>query len=271
MIYTKKDNYGNEINYIQIKKKELNKKYPEIDRGEEGIVYNYKNLYAFKILYSIKSFQARKAKIQDLMKIEDEEFCFPIGFLEYLTLGTQGHYVNFLDESYISLYKKLSVNSSISQKLNILIQIDEAIERIHKKGIIIGDVNPQNIMINEERKIKFIDTDSYIYGDYPIDFNYRTIETYFSQFGRNNSLIDCDKYWLGALAIAYLVSNENFIRCPFLSLLEISKKNFSKEVMDGLNLIFSDATNKPYIGPILKKMNSEQSLIRSESVYNWIR
>ena len=41
----------------------------------------------------------------------------------------------------------------------------------------------------------------------------------------------------------------------------------SQEVKDGLRLIFSDANEKPYIGPILKKINPEQKIISKEAIY----
>lgn len=41
----------------------------------------------------------------------------------------------------------------------------------------------------------------------------------------------------------------------------------SQEVKDGLRLIFSDANEKPYIEPILKKINPEQKIISKESIY----
>ena len=43
--------------------------------------------------------------------------------------------------------------------------------------------------------------------------------------------------------------------------------NVSKEVKDGLRMIFSDAMHKPYIGPILEKINPEEKLISKENVY----
>lgn len=43
--------------------------------------------------------------------------------------------------------------------------------------------------------------------------------------------------------------------------------NVSKELKDGLKLIFLDAKGKSYIGPILKKINPEQQILPKEAIF----
>jgi serine/threonine protein kinase len=47
--------------------------------------------------------------------------------------------------------------------LNIL----EKVEKLHQYNIILGDINPSNILLNNENDIYFIDTDSFQIEDYP--------------------------------------------------------------------------------------------------------
>ena len=41
----------------------------------------------------------------------------------------------------------------------------------------------------------------------------------------------------------------------------------TQEVKDGLRLIFSDAKEKPYIGPLLSKINPEQKILTKDAIY----
>lgn len=58
----------------------------------------------------------------------------------------------------------------------LCISILKKVKLLHDNGIIIGDINPYNIRIEDENSIYFVDTDSYQIGKYtcPVGFTYTT-------------------------------------------------------------------------------------------------
>ena len=138
------------------------------------------------------------------------------------------------------------------KKLEYFIKADEAMQRIHKLGIAIGDIRENNILIDKNDNPVFIDTDNYSYFDSKYNFDDIRLHWLEMIYHKKFSKMDIDKY-LYALMIMdtfsyyanlYEMQSDEFFE-DYISLL-----NVDNETKEGLRLIFSDSHDKPYIRQI---------------------
>lgn len=273
MSYIKDDLYNTALPTLIIKKRERYKEYPQIGFGDEASVHKYNEQIAFKTFDFIrdKAKLPRKfEKIELLGQLYDEAACFPIGLVGYEDKKKEGYYCdlvnplkNYKDFEYLRFLKDMR------QLLGYIIQADEAIQRFHKMGFILGDIKGENIMLDCNGHVKFVDTDNWMYNNYDFDVYPGRAGWLSNTFNKNFSLIDNDRYVFGMMAIQYFIDGSVIsVHCSdeyYKKMIEFM--DVSQDVKDGLRLIFSDANEKPYIGPILKKINPEQKIISKESVY----
>ena len=257
---------------VVISEDNLEEKYKLIDWGFEGDVYKYDENLAFKIYPELISKKVRKnkfAKIALLSQLTDESFTFPLGIvynnnnrkIGYLMkyINTPYKYKNFDDLRFYQLYDKL---------LEYIIKLSNALERAHQYGITIGDLRSENILIDENNNPIFIDTDNYAYQNYY--YNLISYHSYYlcNTFRKSFSQVENDKYLLAIISMqlytpGIVISNnqtDRFYR-EMIRLMDIPSE--SKEE---LRQIFSDAYDKPYIGPVLKRINPKTKLLSSDSI-----
>ena len=256
--------------------------YPQIGEGSEGIVKNFLNTYAIKIYYNGLNLSKNKIKkLQTLSKLQDDSFCFPVGLFESFCLTHRGpinglftniinHHSEYrdLEDLYYIIYKKSSVDTLkyLRKALIYLEKADQAMKRIHQKGVIVGDIHSSNIMINDNDEPIFIDTDNYSYGKFDFDYYPWRASLLGKAFECNPSKIDSDIYAFSCMAFNLLIPifeidcHKEFYQ-KLVELLDVKK-----EVKDGLELIFSDAEKKPYISEILPKINFSQTLLTEENI-----
>lgn len=273
MSYIKDDLYNTALPTLIIKERERYKEYPQIGFGDEASVHKYNEQIAFKTFDFIRDKEKlpRKfEKIELLGQLYDEAACFPIGLIGYEDKKKEGYYCelvnplkNYKDFDYLQFLKDRK------QLLEYIIQADEAIQRFHKMGLILGDIKNDNIMIDCNGNVKFVDTDNWMYNSYGFDVYPGRADWLTNTFNKEFSLIDNDRYVFGMMAIQYFIDGSVIsVHCSdeyYKKMIEFM--DVSQEVKDGLRLIFSDANEKPYIGPILKKINPEQKIISKESIY----
>ena len=247
--------------------------YPYLGAGGEGVVYRYNKQIAFKIFYMFESRkkQAQKfQKVEKLAQVHDESFTFPIGLVGYEDGKKAGYYTNLV--TFNSGLKDYSALINIKDKMKVieyLIKADAAIQRIHQKGIILGDIKGQNIMINQDENPIFVDTDNYAYAGFDFDvIDYKTRWLY-QCFHKSFSDIDNDIYIFAILALQILSVNPYFEYLQSGSYFKylIDNMGVDNDVKDGLREIFSDAHNKPYIGPILKRIKPDRPIISKAAVH----
>lgn len=244
----------------------------QIGVGDEASVYKYNDQFAFKIfdLNSNEETLLKKfEKIELLGKLRDPNACFPVGLVVNEDGKKEGYYyelVNFLEN--FKDFNHLLFLKDTRKIMDYLIKADEAIQRFHKMGITLGDIKGDNIMIDCDGNVKFIDTDNWMYNGYGFDIEPCRIHWLNTIFNGKFSLIDNDKFIFAMMAIQYFI--EEVIISLYRS--DICFKNLiefmdvSCEVKDGLRLIFSDAKEKPYIGPILKKIDPEQKILTKHAI-----
>lgn len=157
-----KDEQGND--QIQLKSK--------IGTGGEGDIYEIQTPGMIaKIFHSNINLDEKKQKIETMLEIEikDEKICWP----QHLLFTYSGKFVGYLMPR--AKGKTLAATVCKPQKgcvrgfpkwnrRDLVIAAQNMVEtfgKLHEKTITMGDVNPGNIMVDEDKNIYFVDTDSY--------------------------------------------------------------------------------------------------------------
>lgn len=139
----------------------------EIARGGEGIVYEFDSKTVAKIYHDgITPIEQRKFKF--LSSLDQNYFVSPIELLFNDRGIVIGYTMAYIDQQEFfplsSVYNKNfckteGIDSKI--RLKIIEKLVAAVNYAHKENVVIGDLNPYNILVNNKGVIKLIDTDSY--------------------------------------------------------------------------------------------------------------
>lgn len=151
---------------------------PAIKSGGEGAVYNiigYNNVVA-KIYLSKADAKERESKIREMSSLSEtlgfrktnilDDVAWPLAPLfnkakEFIGFGMTRITAKYeLDDIY-SLSQKTNAGMNTSEKIKILISLCSVVEKLHSCGQIFGDFNPNNIKIDGNCNVKFVDSDSY--------------------------------------------------------------------------------------------------------------
>ncbi len=148
----------------------------EFASGGEGILYATDSPYVAKI-YKRENITRRKyEKIRLMLEhpIEYKGICAPVDalynadreFVGYLMPRAQGRelqksiFIKPLFTKYFPGWKKRDT-------VELCVTILEEIRYLHGRNIIIGDINPANILVVSPREVYLVDTDSYQIEDFP--------------------------------------------------------------------------------------------------------
>lgn len=149
----------------------------QIGSGAEGIIYETNfDKYICKIFNekSLSNFKKEKLRLMTSRKLGNLGICWP----NYLVYNSHAEFVGFTMKRALGV----EIGKSIFNKLvflrifpgwkkidlvNICEKILKQIEILHRKNVLIGDINERNILVTEDRKVFLVDTDSYQVEDYP--------------------------------------------------------------------------------------------------------
>ncbi len=144
--------------------------------GGEGSVYLTDTKFICKIYKKEKVTKFREEKIKLLIKnsIKISNVCLP----EYIVYNKKKEFVGYLMQQAVGSEIKTSIfiPPLLSQKfptwnrlhlVKVGINILKKIEKLHEYNIILGDINPSNILLKDENNIYLIDTDSFQIENYP--------------------------------------------------------------------------------------------------------
>lgn len=255
--------YDTKMPTIKVCQYELGRLYPEIGHGDESSIYNYNNEYAIKIFslfrtldyFYGKALKRKFQKIEEMSSLNDEAFCFPLGLVGFETGLKEGCYTQLIEFNQgLKSFKDLLFLEDKNEALEYILNADSAMKRIHNKGIIIGDVKMENILIDKNNKPKYIDTDNYAYGDFGFDLYPFRAGLLEEEYGKCASLKDNDIFVFSIMALRIL-TGDKFLEYENM-LQALNNLNVDKETKEGLNIIFSDSQNKPYFGEVFRKVNS---------------
>lgn len=138
----------------------------QINNGGEGKIIDAGNNKVAKIYFPNRK-PLSKQKFNELSSLDNSMFIKP----EQLCYDNKGSLVGFIMKKISSDFfpflplcdKNFCQRENISDKLKLSIinKIIEGVKYAHSKNVIIGDLNPYNLLINTKGDVYFIDVDSY--------------------------------------------------------------------------------------------------------------
>ena len=138
----------------------------EIARGGEGAIIDLGNNKVAKIYHQTTT-SLTESKLKHLSELDGSIFIKPEEVLFSKNKKIAGFIMKMLSQDFFPLYSAYSHNFCNTQgltdktKLKVVKILINSLNSVHSKGIIIGDFNPFNIMLNDTGETFFIDTDSY--------------------------------------------------------------------------------------------------------------
>lgn len=148
----------------------------KVAAGGEGIIYTTNTPYIAKIYKRENNTKRKYEKIKLMLskKIECEGVCYPVAalynsdkeFVGYMMPKAKG---KELQKSIFikPLFMKNFPNWKKRDTVELCITILEKIKYLHDRNIIMGDINPANILVVSPKEVYFVDTDSYQVENFP--------------------------------------------------------------------------------------------------------
>lgn len=149
----------------------------ELSEGGEGIIYTtsceglvckiwHRNCLTLTRFDKLKLMLSRQVRIKGV--------CWP----KELVWNAQGEIVGYVMEkaqgqtlrSAIYIKQRLQANFPQWNRMHLVelaCTILRKIDKLHQYNVLIGDINPDNILLVDEKTVYFVDTDSYQVGAYP--------------------------------------------------------------------------------------------------------
>lgn len=148
----------------------------EVAAGGEGIIYNTDTSYVAKIYKKENNTKRKYEKIKLILSkpIKCEGICFPVEalynsnkeFIGYLMPKAKGKELQksiFIKPLFIKNFPNWKKRDTVELCVTIL----KKIKYLHDRNIIMGDINPANILVVSPKEVYFVDTDSYQIENFP--------------------------------------------------------------------------------------------------------
>lgn len=163
--------------------------------GGEGTVYKINDYYVAKIYHKEKNTKRRFEKLKLMLSknIKYPGICYPVA----LIYNSKQEFIGFIMPSAngVKLMPGVFIKPQIIKNfpnwkkrdtVELCITILDKIKYLHDRNIIMGDINPANILVVSSKDVYFVDTDSYQIQDYPCSvgtINYTAPEIQNKNFG----------------------------------------------------------------------------------------
>lgn len=148
----------------------------ELAAGGEGIIYSTNTHYVAKIYKKENNTKRKYEKIKLMLtkSIDCDGICTPVDAL----YNAQKEFVGYLmpKASGKELQKSIFIKPLFMKNfpdwkkrdtVELCVTILEKIKYLHDRNIIMGDINPNNILVVSPKKVYFVDSDSYQIEDFP--------------------------------------------------------------------------------------------------------
>lgn len=145
--------------------------------GGEGEVYATDTEYVAKIYFPYRNTIRRREKVKYMLEhpIKCRGICWPVAGLS----NQEGEFVGYLMPRATGVTLNLKLFSSPKSThfpkewkkhdiVKLCIEILNRIAYLHKYNVLLGDINPKNILV-DENQVFFVDTDSYQINDFPCE------------------------------------------------------------------------------------------------------
>lgn len=172
--------------YIEVKEKDtliISNSQNKINVGSriaskgEGTVYDMDKANVLKVFHENKFTSHKMMKIYLLIQYAQPSasIAYPKEFLKDKRNKLVGYYMPrakgiplqaFFDPNSL---KKHYPSWSLSKMLRLALNVTFTVKEVHLQNLIIGDLNANNILVENENDITIIDTDSFQIEDYPSD------------------------------------------------------------------------------------------------------
>lgn len=149
----------------------------QLNRGGEGVIYQTDTPLLAKIYQEKHNGAAAREKIEKMVskRVIHEGICYPITTLKY-----KGKFTGFLMragdgrelQDILMQRKDFAKEENFGtwtkeDLITLCVSILEKIKYLHDRNILIGDINPHNIMFSSPEMVYLIDTDSYQIEGFP--------------------------------------------------------------------------------------------------------
>jgi len=142
----------------------------KIASGGEGTIYRTNSNYVAKIYKKEHITRLKQEKIRKMLefKLQCNGICFPVAavyntqkqFVGYLMPIAQGKELQrsvFIKPIFLKTFPNWKRRDTVELCITIL----EKIKYLHDRNIMMGDINPANVLVVSPKEVHFVDTDSY--------------------------------------------------------------------------------------------------------------
>lgn len=148
----------------------------KIALGGEGCIYDLEDGTVAKIYHQSKLTVGRRKKLERMMA--EPVNCAGVCWPKELLSDAEGNFVGYRmerargTELQRALFTRPALEAHFPEwkkadTVQLCITILEKICALHERGIILGDINPLNILVVSATEVWFVDCDSYQIGGYP--------------------------------------------------------------------------------------------------------
>lgn len=157
----------------------------ELNSGGEGIIYETNTPYVAKIYKKLNNTRLKYEKIQRMLskKVQFPGICYPIDAL----MNSRHEFVGLLIPKaegtklfslvFTPAFKTSCARWKRRDLVELCITILKKIQYLHDRNILLGDINPYNIIVKSTKEVFLVDTDSYQIEEFPCPVG---IEPYFA-------------------------------------------------------------------------------------------
>lgn len=148
----------------------------EVAAGGEGTIYTTNTPYVAKIYKKENNTKRKYEKIKIMLTkpIDCEGICFPIAalyntnkeFVGYLMPKARGKELQksiFIKPLFMKNFPDWKKRDTVELCVTIL----KKMKYLHDRNVIMGDINPSNILVVSPKEVYFVDTDSYQIEEFP--------------------------------------------------------------------------------------------------------
>ena len=149
----------------------------QVGRGGEGTIYVTEDQSVLcKIYHTNRLTEGAKKKIElmSTRQLSDHQICWPIASVYDSTSKFRGFIMSKAEGSPLAhglfipaLWKKQQPNWTRRESVQIVLSILEKVKDLYSIGVLMGDINPQNILVKDEYNVYFVDCDSYQVEGFP--------------------------------------------------------------------------------------------------------